>query len=306
MIEEKEAETVPEVIKAAAPVYIPAAISFAASAAAIIFGNDAGTGIMNGAKSRFFVLGRDSTLNSDSTESASSFNTFLTLNFTDRAGEGSFYKKGLQVSTPTYFHNDVAFNNYNLSGVGSASMGSVTANSLSVNGVIKCNATVCTDTSDLYLTSGGYSNQYFLQFNKGGYLYGDNIQLGNSSKPFHSLYCKNAPQVTSDGRKKEDIQYLSDVQPIDDIDNTKLTLADMYDYVKELKLATYKLKDARDNRTELGFIAQDVVDTKVGKYVVDSSDTDNLVYSLSNRITVIEGALQKLIKDVEEMKESMK
>lgn len=39
LIEEKEAETVPEVIKAAAPVYIPAAISFAASATAIIFGN---------------------------------------------------------------------------------------------------------------------------------------------------------------------------------------------------------------------------------------------------------------------------
>lgn len=181
-------------------------------------------------------------------------------------------------------------------------------NFISCGGTIRCDSTIYSDKSDLYMMSGGYENKYFLQFNKGGYLYGKGVQLGNSSQPFYQLYCTYAPSITSDGRKKEDVKYLSNTQTLSD-DSDSLSLNDMYEYVKELKIATYKLKESREvdkDKVELGFIAQDVVDTKVGKYVIDSSDEDNLVYSLSNRITVIEGALQKLIKDVEEMKESMK
>lgn len=44
LIEEKEPESIPETIKTVVPVYIPSAVSFAASAAAIIFSNRIKTG----------------------------------------------------------------------------------------------------------------------------------------------------------------------------------------------------------------------------------------------------------------------
>ena len=181
-------------------------------------------------------------------------------------------------------------------------------NLVSSGGHLKCNATVYTDDTSLYLSSSGSDGKYSLQLDAGsGYLYGGSnggLQLGTSSRPFYQLYSTYAPTITSDGRKKEDIKYINnDTKLISD--EGSLSLDDMYNYIKDLKIATYKLKESKEvdkNKVELGFIAQDVADTKVGKYVVDSSDEDNLVYSLGNRITVIEGALQKVIQTLEELK----
>ena len=181
-------------------------------------------------------------------------------------------------------------------------------NLVSSGGHLKCNATVYTDDTSLYLSSNGSDGKYSLQLDAGkGYLYGGSnggLQLGTSNRPFYQLYSTHSPIITSDGRKKEEIQYINDgTKPV--LDEESLSLDDMYNYIKDLKIATYKLKESKEvdkNKVELGFIAQDVADTKVGKYVVDSRDEDNLVYSLGNRITVIEGALQKVIETLEELK----
>ena len=180
-------------------------------------------------------------------------------------------------------------------------------NFISSNGTIRCDATLYTDNFSLFLAAGGYDNKWFLELDQNGYFTSGTqggIQLGTSNKPFYTLYSTFSPTITSDRRKKEEIQYINDGTKLV-TDEESLSLDDMYNYIKDLKIATYKLKESREvdkNKIELGFIAQDVADTKVGKYVVDSRDEDNLVYSLGNRITVIEGALQKVIETLEELK----
>lgn len=139
-----------------------------------VFEGDAGTGIINAAKSRFFVLGRDSSLTSDAVESASGFSTFLTLNFTDRVGEGSFYKKGLQVSTPTYFHDGVSFTGHDLT-----SINTINAQTLNITGT--------TDTDKLW------SNIQYCSYLKDrhGYLDGDTWVNGQNVFYFGNTFCTN-------------------------------------------------------------------------------------------------------------------
>ena len=139
-----------------------------------IFGDDAGTGIMNASKSRFFTIGRDSSLSSDNVESATNFNTFLTLNFTDRVGEGSFYKKGLQVSTPTYFHDGVSFTGHDLT-----SINTVNAQTLNITGT--------TDTDKLW------SNIQYCSYIKDrfGYQSGNSWVNGHNVFYFGESFCTN-------------------------------------------------------------------------------------------------------------------
>ena len=139
-----------------------------------IFGDDAGTGIMNASKSRFFTIGRDSSLSSDNVESATNFNTFLTLNFTDRAGEGSFYKKGLQISTPTYFHDGVSFTGHDLT-----SINTINAQTLNITGT--------TDTDKLW------SNIQYCSYLKDRFGYQSNGSWVNGHNVFYfgENFCTN-------------------------------------------------------------------------------------------------------------------
>ena len=89
---------------------------------------------------------------------------------------------------------------------------------------------------------------------------------------------------------------------------TPLMLEDMYDYIKDLKLASYTLKNIKGNntpKTEIGFIAQDIVGNKVGDYIINSNDSENLVYDMGNRVSVLEGALKIVIEKIEILEEEV-
>ena len=144
---------------------------------------------------------------------------------------------------------------------------------------------------------------YAVNFQNEGYVYPNgNTQLGTSLNPFYQLVCTHAPEVVSDRRKKTNIQYVDEVNTLSS-KSSNLTKDDMYNFVKDdLKLATYQLINNREehsNKIDIGIMVQDIKDTKVGKYIVNVSDEDNYTYDMANRISVLEGALQKAIEKIE-------
>ena len=73
-------------------------------------------------------------------------------------------------------------------------------------------------------------------------------------------------------------------------------------------MATYKLIDSKlqdKDKIEIGFIIQDIKDTKVGKYITNTQDENNYTYDIGNRISVLEGALKKAINKIEELEQKL-
>ena len=116
----------------------------------------------------------------------------------------------------------------------------------------------------------------------------------------------------SDIKFKENIHYIStdDVQLFSTTDeilkenkdnyiNLDITSKDLYNFVKsELRLCEYNYTDeyvgrsARDDfENKLGFIAQDMLGTKVGTLIVGDWE-GQLAYNLNNYVSVLGGALQ--------------
>ena len=166
-------------------------------------------------------------------------------------------------------------------------------------------------------STGAWETYGALDINsKDGYVYPDKgtgqLSLGTSSMRFHTIYLVNSPNVSSDKRVKTDIHYLDEpVEETNIIDsevprverNMKITTKDMYDFVKDdLKLASYRYNNNLDRNitsVDYGFIAQDILYTKVGSEIVQLADKEDLdselAYNQSNYISTIAGALQEEI-----------
>ena len=90
---------------------------------------------------------------------------------------------------------------------------------------------------------------------------------------------------------REPVQYDEDI-----------TIDDMYDHIKEIPLVSYELierKEEEEVKRQIGFLAQDIMDSPAGRFVVNTNDEDNICYDMGNRITVLEGALKKAIEKIE-------
>ena len=181
---------------------------------------------------------------------------------------------------------------------------------------IRTGGPLYTENDYLYLAAGGNNNQYNVWVSRDGYMCPTgNVALGESNYPWYTLVCQYAPTITSDMRKKTDICYidcpaistfaLRNEEPIVPV----ISRDDMYEFVRDdLRLATYKLIDSKEedaDKTQIGFLAQDIMDTKVGKYIINDNDPDNLTYDMANRIAVLEGALQKAIEKIELLEQTI-
>lgn len=139
--------------------------------------------------------------------------------------------------------------------------------------------------------------------------------LGSSAHRWHSAFLVNSPNVSSDARLKENIKYMDNLPAetstyVGVLDNDEITTADLVEFVKnDLYMATYDYKldttgmeDGEKeqvtsmNNRQIGFIAQDVKDSKVGKYLVTEDDQGILGYETSNWTSIIAGALQHEIR----------
>ncbi|WP_304341641.1 tail fiber domain-containing protein [Metaclostridioides mangenotii] len=123
------------------------------------------------------------------------------------------------------------------------------------------------------------------------------LNLGSAARRWGTLYCTSGVNQSSDRNSKEDIQYINDKSRNNDLTNT-----DFKDFIKDVDLATYKLRDTDDKTTQLGFIAQDVQNSKVGEFLIKKDEEGTLSYSLSSYVNVLAGALQVALKEIEELK----
>lgn len=189
--------------------------------------------------------------------------------------------------------------------------------SISTAGNLNVRSSIYSKDDTLIISYGDKPvNTYAVVLQYEGYMYPmGNTQLGTSVNPWYCLLSTLAPQVVSDKRKKKNIQYIDDNTSQSTTyslrtNSSSLTKDDMYNFIRDnLKLATYEMVDAKGEdvgKTEIGFIAQDIIDTKVGKYIINDSDPDNLVYDMANRVSVLEGALQIAIKKIEELTQIIK
>lgn len=164
--------------------------------------------------------------------------------------------------------------------------------------------------SFIFLAASENPTYGWIRVDESGYFYPDRngskpgigYSLGKNDCPWYEVYTRKVT-TTSDMREKEDIQYLSK-------DRSGLTEQDCAKFVKdELNLATFKFKDSKkENEKELGFIAQDVLETNLGELIVNKGKTeeDTLTYSLSNYVNVLAGALKVALKEIEELKTKTK
>ena len=134
----------------------------------------------------------------------------------------------------------------------------------------------------------------------------DNVPhyLGGGSNRWQTLYSVNSVNTSSDITLKENIKYLCDTPNARAIKDENLNIQDMYDFIRDdLFLTSYNFIQDEDKDEKLGFIAQDIVDTKVGeKILVCNRDRDNtLGYDSGNFASVISGALKVAIQKIEQL-----
>ena len=82
--------------------------------------------------------------------------------------------------------------------------------------------------------------------------------------------------------------------------NSKITYEDIYNFYKDIKLATYNYKN--QEHQEFGFIAQDISETKVGSQIALKLE-DGYMYSVGSYISSVAGALKQCINEIELLKE---
>ena len=172
-----------------------------------------------------------------------------------------------------------------------------------------------------YYTSGGWVNDsgtqswgvacanHFLPTTTSRY-------LGTSAHRWQQLYCVSSPNVSSDARNKENVKYMYDQPDVmceftDVKENDEITTHDLLDFVlNDLHMVTFDYKQSTEdmeegeiemvtamNNRQIGFIAQDIENTKVGKYLVTKDKEGVLSYESSNWPSIIAGALQQEIRD---------
>lgn len=141
-----------------------------------------------------------------------------------------------------------------------------------------------------------------------------NLSLGSSNNRFHTLFCTSEVNVNSDARLKRNINYFEDKE-IKAMSDT-VTADDVYNFFKDdIKIATYDMipkgvdyktvpedEDWKEeSNSTVGFIAQDIQDTKVGKLFVDENEEGILSYNSGAYQSLTVLALQKALKKIEEL-----
>ena len=132
--------------------------------------------------------------------------------------------------------------------------------------------------------------------------------LGSGDFRWQTVYAVNSLNTSSDITLKENIKYLCDTPNARTIKSNELNIQDMYDFIRDdLFLTSYNWIEDPEKEEKLGFIAQDIVDTKVGeKIIICNRDRDNtLGYDSGNFEATIAGALKVNINKTEAMQEEI-
>lgn len=120
-------------------------------------------------------------------------------------------------------------------------------------------------------------------------------------KVFGSIQCTSLSQ-SSDIKTKENVLYLNEAK------KDLITSVDAYNFFKdEFKPASFNYIDDKNKAVQLGFIAQDLVNSKVGELILNKNDKDELLsYNPSSYTTSIAMALQEALIKIDELEETKK
>ncbi|MDU3775687.1 MAG: phage tail spike protein [Clostridium perfringens] len=132
--------------------------------------------------------------------------------------------------------------------------------------------------------------------------------MGTADGRWGTIYLSQAPDVSSDVTLKENIIY-TDMKTIiprlsNSDNNNSLTYQDMYDFYKDIYRSAEYNYIGSDEKV-LGIIANDIVDTKVGKKIIRHNSDGKLSYSQETRVTVLEGALKQAVLEIENLKKQL-
>ncbi|NJI80641.1 tail fiber domain-containing protein [Clostridioides difficile] len=129
----------------------------------------------------------------------------------------------------------------------------------------------------------------------------DRTDLGQRYNCWRYVYCDEV-RTTSDAKFKENIRYINNNKIKS---YSKIMDTPFIDFLKnDLKIATfnYKTLHDEDNNQQIGFIANDIQSSKIGKYFIyDYGEKAGLKFSLYGYTTIVAGALQEEIKKREEL-----
>ncbi len=258
----------------------------------------------NAYNSYYTVFGLDSNYASDNQQTGKNFDAFMTI----------VYYAHNNLSRGVYFNKPLYFNDASPIYAGEINL----ANNIvpkypntSYSGTLAYpwrgvyTNLVKSGTFNLTLaTANSGSNYGEIIISDDGFIYpswgNGKFDLGTNNARFGVLRCVSPVNVSSDRNLKENIKPILTEKKFKTAsnDDSTITYEDMYDFIRnDLELNTYNYKDVKYKNTEIGFIAQDLIDTKIGKEIIVEDDT--LSYSEGSYINVLAGALKKAIEKIE-------
>lgn len=163
-----------------------------------------------------------------------------------------------------------------------------------------------TQDDDLYI--GGVRNNKLWKFDRfnGNFMPPTSANIGSTSERVNTIYSTTALDVSSDSRLKENIRYVEANDEIMTLDlEEAITQTDMYSFVKDdLHIAEYNYINS-ENST-FGFIAQDVINTKVGAKYVHTGEDGLLSYDSGGYVNVLAGALKEAMDKISNLEAEVK
>lgn len=135
------------------------------------------------------------------------------------------------------------------------------------------------------------------------------ISLGSPSYLWQRVCAANGTINTSDRNLKDNIEYIQETLNPKARKSESYSIKDMYDFVKdELSMVTYTMKDDEEQKLKYGFIAQDIINTKIGEnivYQVNDEESSFLGYDTMNYTSTLAGALKQTINEIENLKKEI-
>lgn len=131
----------------------------------------------------------------------------------------------------------------------------------------------------------------------------DSIMYGGfnmgESMPLGYITCMSVAQM-SDRETKEEIKYINN-------NEEKITSNDCYNFfLNDFKPVSFKYKNRTVNSPQLGFIAQDVEETKLSDFILVKKENSPLSFNNYSFTSALAIAFQKALKEIESLKNEIK
>lgn len=173
----------------------------------------------------------------------------------------------------------------------------------------------------LYLENGSSTSWSMLFLGHASPYSNNGYALGQTSKRWQTAYLVSSPNVSSDINTKENVRYIDDNVSL--LSDDSINTSDFLSFIEnDLKLARYdykinqetydefddiaKANSLQASQNQLGFIAQDVKDTKVGSILIQEDIDGLLSYNTGNLTSIIAGALQEEVKQRKNLEQRVK